>query len=413
MNLTKDTVIGLAPDIIIEINTSTDIKLKLDSNEFIGNSYTLAILDTFSTPKSFVKGLEELKSRIKGRQAWIELTCHVRTLFNSAILQNIDLLNPVLHSHHDRYDAPPVHIRMLNDRKRTDSFQRAIREVVTPEDIVLDIGAGTGVLAITAAMAGAKHVYAIESSSIARLARQNIEKNGLSDRITLIEGRSANIELPEKADVMVSEMIGDDPLRENILEITSDSIKRHLKPNARLIPDVLGIYGLPVTVPYKSLKKHIFTPETVTKWLDWYGIDFSALTETTKQQDHSFSINAFKSKYWPRLSDPVLLKEIKLINSDSNKIESIFQVQANDSGLLNGIIVYFNLKLSKTVEISLHPDLATPDNHWVSKVWVPGNPPLLETGNTFELFYKHGRRGSSFEIRNIKDEIPQLNNYTV
>jgi len=51
---------------------------------------------------------------------------------------------------------------MLNDRQRTRSYQQAIREIVTPDDIVVDIGTGTGVPAATAAMAGTKDVYAIE-----------------------------------------------------------------------------------------------------------------------------------------------------------------------------------------------------------------------------------------------------------
>lgn len=66
---------------------------------------------------------------------------------------------------------------MLKDRVRTLAYQRAIES--NPMDfkdkIVLDIGAGTGILSIFAARSGAKHVYAVENAEIAYFAREIIE----------------------------------------------------------------------------------------------------------------------------------------------------------------------------------------------------------------------------------------------
>ena len=55
--------------------------------------------------------------------------------------------------------------------------------------IILDVGCGTGVLAMFAAQAGAKHVYAVDCSSIADQAREIIKINGFADRITVIKGK--------------------------------------------------------------------------------------------------------------------------------------------------------------------------------------------------------------------------------
>jgi len=69
-----------------------------------------------------------------------------------------------------------------------------------PEDfkdkIVLDIGAGTGILSMFAARAGAKHVYAIEFAEIAHFATEIVKKNGLENKITVIKGKMEEIELP-------------------------------------------------------------------------------------------------------------------------------------------------------------------------------------------------------------------------
>ena len=87
---------------------------------------------------------------------------------------------------------------MLKDTVRTLAYQRAIEN--NKEDfkdkIVLDIGAGTGILSIFAARSGAKHVYAIENADIAHFAKEIINQNGLSDKITVIKGKMEEIELP-------------------------------------------------------------------------------------------------------------------------------------------------------------------------------------------------------------------------
>jgi protein arginine N-methyltransferase 1 len=74
-----------------------------------------------------------------------------------------------------------IHEEMLKDRTRTEAYQRAIEN--NKEDfkdkIVLDIGAGTGILSIFAARSGAKHVYAVENAEIAYFAMEIIKKNGL------------------------------------------------------------------------------------------------------------------------------------------------------------------------------------------------------------------------------------------
>ena len=166
---------------------------------------------------------------------------------------------------------------MLEDRVRTSRFIHAVRRTVRPGDVVVDLGTGSGVLAVAAAQAGAKRVYAIEVRPIAEVAARFFQGSGLGDRITLVRGVSTEIALPERADVLVSEMIGDDPLAERILETTYDAVARLLKPGARLIPSALRIHALPVVVPEKIRQRAFFTPEVLDRWQRWYGLPFRAL----------------------------------------------------------------------------------------------------------------------------------------
>lgn len=75
--------------------------------------------------------------------------------------------------------------------------------------IVLDVGAGTGILSIFAAQAGAKHVYAVENANIAIHARKIIKENGFENKITVLKGKIEEIELPvDKVDIIISEWMG-------------------------------------------------------------------------------------------------------------------------------------------------------------------------------------------------------------
>ncbi len=71
---------------------------------------------------------------------------------------------------------------MLHDERRTGDYLRALAAAVRPDDVVLDIGTGSGVLAVAAARAGARRVYAVEASDIAEVAARVFEVNGVQDR---------------------------------------------------------------------------------------------------------------------------------------------------------------------------------------------------------------------------------------
>ncbi len=172
-----------------------------------------------------------------------------------------------------------------------------------------------------------------------------------------------------------------------------------LKPEARLIPDALKIYGLPVSVPVKKLREHIFTLEAVRHWQKWYGIDFSPLLNAAEEQDHAMLINTYHTQNWLRLSDPILLIELDLETSHYPDIQTSHQVRARNSGPLTGTLIYFELKLGRTIQFSIHPLKATPESAWKSKLWIPGKPVFLEAGDVFELNYSFGKSGSMFKVQ--------------
>ncbi|RVW55917.1 putative histone-arginine methyltransferase 1.4, partial [Vitis vinifera] len=100
---------------------------------------------------------------------------------------------------------------MLQDYVRTGTYFAAVIENRTDFTgrVVVDVGAGSGILSLFAAQAGAKHVYAVEASEMAEYARKLIAGNpSLGKRITVVKGKVEDVELPEKADILISEPMG-------------------------------------------------------------------------------------------------------------------------------------------------------------------------------------------------------------
>ncbi len=147
-------------------------------------------------------------------------------------------------SHSDSSHAHELdfHLSMLLDTARMDSYRRAILATVRPGDVVLDIGCGTGVLSFMACEAGAERVYAIEGGPVIDVAQELAIDNGFADRIDFIRGWSPDVELPEPADVLITETIGHAGLEEGIIAWTSDARQRLLRPGAVILPQRLRVW---------------------------------------------------------------------------------------------------------------------------------------------------------------------------
>ena len=88
----------------------------------------------------------------------------------------------------------------------------------------------------------------------------------MQDRVTLIRGWSRQIELPEPANLLVAEVIGNEPFEEEILETTLDARLRLLKPGARLIPHALELMARPLLIPDAEARQRAIGRQAVERW---------------------------------------------------------------------------------------------------------------------------------------------------
>jgi type I protein arginine methyltransferase len=139
--------------------------------------------------------------------------------------------------------------RMMADRTRMRAYLDAMRAVVRPGHVVLDLGTGAGIHALYACRLGARRVYAVETNAAIELARELAVANGLADRITFIRAASTDVTLPEKADVIVSDLRGVLPLYGAHLESLADARARHLAEGGVMLPAVDHLCASVVEAP--------------------------------------------------------------------------------------------------------------------------------------------------------------------
>ena len=146
----------------------------------------------------------------------------------------------------ERYGDIELQRRMVADRARTSAFAEAIREVVEAGDVVLDVGCGTGVLAMLAARAGAGRVVAVDQSGIVQSAANLVKHNGLADQVEVLRGPVAELELDARVDVLVSEWLGNFALVEDMWADVATVRDRVLAPDGRMLPERVDLYLAPV-----------------------------------------------------------------------------------------------------------------------------------------------------------------------
>lgn len=134
------------------------------------------------------------------------------------------------------YVDPAEQATMLLDRVRVDAYARAIAATVRPGDVVVDLGTGSGVLAMLAARAGARRVYAVERTGAIALARALIAHNRLADVVVPVRADVEGLDdLPEAPRVIVAELLGHFAPAEDVHRLYRLA-RRWARPDAVTIP---------------------------------------------------------------------------------------------------------------------------------------------------------------------------------
>ena len=238
------------------------------------------------------------------------------------------------------YSSPAFHHMLINDQPRSLAYQQAIAEIVRPGDTVLDIGAGSGILSMFACQAGASRVYAVERTSMAGVVRALAQANGFSDRIEVLQQDIRTVRLPERVDVVVSELISQGMVGQLMESLTEYARTYMLKPSGHFIPGDVEYFVAPVCCP--SAWASLESPAD-----GLYGLDFGPFRRPF--------LNQLKSVRFDRcslLAPPQRAYQINsatVVGNNRPSISGSFEFErANDC---HGLLVWFRSRLSPNVVI--------------------------------------------------------------
>ena len=243
--------------------------------------------------------------------------------------------------------------QMLADHNRMAAYHAAIlgNANLFQDKVVMDVGTGSGILAVWAAQAGARKVYAIEYTNMAKHAQKVMEANNVSDVVTVIQAAVETVELPIEqdqlelelddnndddnndhddknknnnkqrcVDIIISEWMGYFLLRESMLDSLIRARNRFLKQKTGImLPSHVEMYIAPIVDEEERKASHTEYANAMSDWRDFchttqtvYGVDMTVLNQDFDVEQKEYYL---LSSRWTELSSQAILAEPKVIQT--------------------------------------------------------------------------------------------------
>ncbi|XP_076890352.1 protein arginine N-methyltransferase PRMT10-like [Bidens hawaiensis] len=312
---------------------------------------------------------------------------------------------------------------MLSDRVRMDAYYNSVfnNKHHFIGKTVLDVGTGSGILAIWSAQAGAKKVYAVEATKMADHARELVKANNLHDVVEVIEGSIEDITLPEKVDVIISEWMGYFLLRESMFDSVICARDRWLKPTGVMYPSHARMWLAPIRSGLADHKMSDYEGSMddwrsfVTETKSDYGVDMSVLTKPFSEEQKKYYLqNSVWNNLHPNqvVGTAAILKEIDCLTVT---VEDILKVEASVSSTvikedtrLCGFGGWFDVHFKGRkenpaeceVELTMAPSVDD-GTHWGQQVFLLHPPVRVTEGNEIVVDFSMTRSEENHRLMNV------------
>ena len=264
------------------------------------------------------------------------------------------------------FDDVGNHANMLLDAARVKAFADAIAEIVKPGQVVADIGSGTGLLAILAAKAGARVVYAVERGPLAEIIEAAAADNGVGDIVKVLRGDARDLRFPEQPDVIISETIGSFGVDEGMLGLLK-TVRRHV-PAATMIPSDLDLHiGIGEIA---TLRKELTTLDNGLP-VRWRALRKSVANRVAMGGVHNEDVVG-----------TVCAAQFVIGESDLPDVIKA-SVTATRDAECNAVIAWFSSQISPGVNLTSGPDAPSPS--WANCIF-PIDPPIaVKAGDVVDV----------------------------
>jgi protein arginine N-methyltransferase 1 len=264
---------------------------------------------------------------------------------------------------------------MIADRVRMEAYSHALRLAVRPGSAVLDLGAGAGIFSLLACRFGARRVYAIEPESIIQVGREIAAANGYGERIVFLPQRAEQVELPERVDVIVSDLRGALPCFADHLPVLVDARQRFLASRGAMIGKRDTVWAAVVEAP--EMYRHHFA-----------GWDEAALGFDQQAARCIVANNWSNGRFLPEqlLVEPCCLATFDYETIAGPDLSATASWTMARPGTAHGLVVWFDAVLAEGVGFSNAP--GQPEMIY-SNVFCPWPEPVdLDAGDQVKVTFE-------------------------
>jgi len=233
---------------------------------------------------------------------------------------------------------------MLADPVRIGPYTQAIEAAVRPGDVVVDLGSGPGFFALIACRAGARRVYAIDLAEIVQFGRHFATANSFADRIEFLWGDSRQIQLPERADVIVSDIRGALPFSGHAIVSLDDARQRFLAEGGTMIPQRDTLYA--AIVEWEKFYNEVISPWRSSD----KGLDLSPALPRVLNDLHSTHITAEQL-----VTEPQAWSVIEYMKSPSIRAAATLHFRTTRRATAHGVALWFDTQLFGKIGFSCAP----------------------------------------------------------
>jgi type III protein arginine methyltransferase len=279
------------------------------------------------------------------------------------------------------HGIPEWHLSMVADERRNEAYERAIDKAVKPGMTVLDIGTGSGLLAMMAARAGAARVLTCEvEPRLAESARQIIKLNGYSDRITVLTSHSRSLDahrdLAGGADLLVTEIFGNPIIQEGALPVVEHAMTHLMRQGARIIP---GAGSVEIALAFDGARNRKSMGQV-------RGFDLSFFNRHAPVE---YTVRSNDAALELRGPSTTLFKFDFHSGGPFAKSRSTVSLTSN-GGVVNGIAMWIRLQLDETGVYENRPQTEH-RSHWRVLFTRFGQPLETGAGDAVQVYGRHNR----------------------
>ena len=246
-----------------------------------------------------------------------------------------------------------------------------------------------------AARAGAKHVIGVDMSSIIDKAKEIVHANGLSSKITLLQGNMEEVQMPMqqmnngKVDIIISEWMGYFLLYESTLDTVLYARDQYLTKSGKIFPDKATIYMAAIEDgEYKddkigcmfgldfSLKALL----TLAVWDNVYGFDFSPMKENALTEP---LVDTVEMKALVTDPCPVFTIDLNTVTAAELSFSVPFNLRCQRNDFIHALIAWFDIDFTachKPIRFSTGPH--TKYTHWKQTVFYLREVLTVEEGES-------------------------------